>query len=104
MAYGIAIGVTALFVVLGLAALWSNNAADSTRFSTILRWAAGAELGVSLAEEDRDGSEPLPRYLEDATIVLQSHRVRNDEVYASEENGLTDDDRLTMVGKRPGIG
>lgn len=63
LAYGIALALTALSLVAGLAAMLVNGASYSSNFSTVLRAAHGAQLSVPIRDEDGRGQDPLQKYL-----------------------------------------
>lgn len=68
ISYGLAVGATALAVAGGIAALISNGASYSNKFSTILRVSRTVRLGAEVSEPDGDGRDPLPKYLKLARI------------------------------------
>jgi hypothetical protein len=68
IAYGIAILLSALAVMVGAIYIELNAATFSDNFSTIFRIAKGAEISVPIDEKDLDGRDPLPTYLARATI------------------------------------
>jgi hypothetical protein len=67
-AYGIAILLSAIVVLVGLVCMWLNGACYSNRFSTLLRVARGAEISVPIFGEDLSGRDPLPGYLSRARV------------------------------------
>lgn len=68
--YGLAIGVTALAVLGGYAALVANGAAFSDKFSTIFRVSRAAGLNVEVQGVDGRGRDPLPGYLGRARVDI----------------------------------
>jgi hypothetical protein len=60
--------MSALIVIAGLTVMYISSAAYTNSFSTTLRLARGAHLSQEIVEKDYDGKEPLPEYLEKATI------------------------------------
>lgn len=79
--YGIALALTTLVVIAGLATMFLNHASYSSNFSTILRAAHGAQLSTEIQEGDAHGQDPLPKYLAEAKVRLHPVGVEN----ASEE-------------------
>jgi hypothetical protein len=72
LSYGIAILTTAFAVVIGLCCIWTARASWSDGFSTVMRTTRGADLSVHLADDDRDGTNPMPKHLASATISFSS--------------------------------
>ncbi|KAL8865387.1 MAG: hypothetical protein Q9174_006913 [Haloplaca sp. 1 TL-2023] len=72
LAYGLAVGATAIIVFLGLAAMVANDASFSNQFSTILRLSRGAQLSYEINEADRSGRNPLPAYAEKVRVKFSS--------------------------------
>lgn len=70
IAYGLSIFFALLGVIAGFIALWLNGASYSDSFSTVLRVSRTAELSVDVQRKDGMGSDPLPRYLENARLDL----------------------------------
>lgn len=70
LAYGIAIALNTGALVFGAIAMLANDATYSNSFSTILLAGHGAKLSVEVADRDKSGNDPLPAYLEKATIKL----------------------------------
>ena len=68
LAYGLAVGATALIALFGLAAMVANNASFANRFSTVLRLSRGAQLNCKINWADLSGQEPLPAYAKEATV------------------------------------
>lgn len=66
--YGIAISISALSVAIGALVVFSQRAAYSTGFSTLLRVAHNIYLPVRIAPQDTGGKDPLPEYLDKAVI------------------------------------
>jgi hypothetical protein len=52
--------------------MWSAGVAWSDDFSTVMRTTRSADLSVHLAEDDRDGRNPMPNHLINATIAFRS--------------------------------
>lgn len=71
LAYGIAILLTVIAVVIGFSAIASNGASYSDNISTILRASRGAKIGIKLESHDIDWSDPVPWDLENATVRFQ---------------------------------
>ena len=66
--YGIAIGISALSVLIGAFVVITQRAAYSTGFSTLIRVAHNIYLPVSIAPEDTGGKDPLPPYMKDVLV------------------------------------
>lgn len=64
LAYGLALFISLLCVVLGLFAVLRSRSSFTTQFSTILRASRGAELSVEIQDRDFGGQDPLPKYME----------------------------------------
>lgn len=75
LAYGLAIGATALTASFGMAAIIVNNASFSNRFSTILRLSRGAQLSKEINHADLSGRDPLPAYAEKATVRFSQEQM-----------------------------
>ena len=67
-AYGIAIALCAITVVLGLISIALNGACYSRNLSTIFVKAKGAETSTHIEDQDLNGRDPLPRYLAKARV------------------------------------
>jgi hypothetical protein len=70
-AYGIAIFFAAVASAIGLWALFATGASYSQDFSTVLHIGRGALMSAEVKEEDTDGNDKLPKYLEDAQVWLR---------------------------------
>ncbi|ODM22532.1 hypothetical protein SI65_00120 [Aspergillus cristatus] len=70
-AYGIALGVSTLSVVLGVIIYFFNHGSYSTKFSTILRTTRTASISTALNAEDIKGLDPLPDHITDASISFK---------------------------------
>ncbi|QYT02661.1 hypothetical protein H0G86_009655 [Trichoderma simmonsii] len=69
LAYGIAIGMTLLSILLGFVSIYYNDGFSyMTKFSTILRIAYCIDLSEPVRPEDTDGKDPTPRYIGNLTI------------------------------------
>ena len=69
-AYGAAMSITIVSVIIGISAIFLNDGSYSNAFSTILRATRTAELNVKVEESDLDGKDPLPEYLAKALVKL----------------------------------
>jgi hypothetical protein len=76
LAYGLAIAISVLIVIAGLVVMYLSSAAYNSSFSTILRLGRGAHLSQEIVHGDHDGKEPLPEYLEKATISFAGTALR----------------------------
>jgi hypothetical protein len=77
IAYSLAILFTAVTIVIGWIAMYSNEVAYGASFSTVLRACRIQGEGVVPVQTDLDGddgSQPLPKSLAKATIVMNSSR------------------------------
>jgi hypothetical protein len=68
LSYSIALFLTLLASIAGCIAIYWNGASYTQKFSTILR--TTSSLGQVVAENDRAGADPLPRYLARARVKL----------------------------------
>lgn len=55
LAYGLAIGATAMIALVGVAAMIANQASFSNKFSTIFRLSRGAQLSNEIDHADLSG-------------------------------------------------
>ncbi|KAK1238039.1 hypothetical protein MKX08_002618 [Trichoderma sp. CBMAI-0020] len=68
-AYGIALGMTLLSLILGIISIYHNGGASyTTKFSTILRTAYCIDFSEPIRPEDTDGKDPTPRYINELTV------------------------------------
>lgn len=79
LAYGLAIGATALIALFGVAAIIANQASFSNRFSTIFRLSRGAQLSNEIDHADLSGRDPLPAYAEKATVRFSQEQMSGTE-------------------------
>ena len=70
LAYGVAIGVCVLNVVVGFIAVFRTEASFTDNFSTIVRTAHNAAIEVDLRETHLPGKDPLPRHVARAELRL----------------------------------
>ncbi|KAH0365643.1 hypothetical protein KCU65_g5949, partial [Aureobasidium melanogenum] len=73
LAYGLAISVTLITVILGLYTIIDTGSSYSNKFSTILRVSRDEGLDVLIAERDRRGEDPLPKHIGKAKFVAIHH-------------------------------
>jgi hypothetical protein len=79
--YGIAILMTTVTALVGLATMFVNDASYSSNFSTVFRTAQVATMSAPIEkEEDLDGKDPLPKYLAQATIYLGRKEATRDRL------------------------
>jgi hypothetical protein len=71
LAYGLAIGFTSIAVGIGIAALLSKGSAYSNNFSTVVR--IKKTMSEEIRENQGEGSEPLPKRLARARVLLGDH-------------------------------
>ena len=89
LAYGLAIGATALIALFGIAAIVVNHASFSNRFSTILRLSRGAQLSNEINHADLCGRDPLPAYAKKATVRFSQEQI----------SGTRDSNAYTLVDR-----
>ncbi|GIZ46700.1 hypothetical protein CKM354_000981400 [Cercospora kikuchii] len=82
LAYGLAIGVTTLIVVFACVAIMLNQASYSNDFSTWLRLSLGSDISNDFEGKDLAGEDPLPEYIENASIEFP-HAHRGDQSSAA---------------------
>lgn len=103
IAYGSAIFGTALAVAMGWRALWLNGVAYDSSFSTVLRTSrivsTSAEHNGTYDEGDDDGSQPLPKTLSSAKIVVivAERRLNAEEATLESKNNVVDEERAGAV-------
>ncbi|KAL7967532.1 hypothetical protein HDV63DRAFT_412565 [Trichoderma sp. SZMC 28014] len=69
LAYGIALAMTLLSILLGTISIYHNGGASyTTKFSTILRAAYCFDFSEPIRPEDADGKDPTPPYIKNLTI------------------------------------
>ncbi|OPB40219.1 hypothetical protein A0O28_0002980 [Trichoderma guizhouense] len=69
LAYGIALGMTLLSILLGVVSIYHNSGFSyMSKFSTILRVAHCIDLSDAIQPEDKDGKDPTPRYIKNLTF------------------------------------
>ncbi|KAL8846410.1 MAG: hypothetical protein Q9221_008491 [Calogaya cf. arnoldii] len=100
LAYGLAVGATALIALLGIAAIIANDASFTDRFSTMLRLSRGAQLSFEINHADLSGRDPLPAYAKQATVRFSPEqtsgtRARNDYTLVERE-GKEDEHEVTI--------
>ncbi|KAK5693913.1 hypothetical protein LTR97_009530 [Elasticomyces elasticus] len=72
IAYGLAILFSTLAVAAGMVFLLLSGASYDTTFSTIVRVAKAADLSVELKDDEGTGSQPLPKRLAKARLVINA--------------------------------
>lgn len=96
LAYGLAVGATALIVLLGIAAIIANHASSSNKFSTILRLSREAQLNCEINQADLWGRDPLPAYAKKATVRFSREQMleaKSSKVYTLVDVEGRDDER-----------
>ncbi|KAL7780981.1 hypothetical protein V8C43DRAFT_246644 [Trichoderma afarasin] len=69
LAYGIALGMTLLSILLGVVSIYHNSGFSyMSKFSTILRVTHCIDLSDAIQPEDKDGKDPTPRYIKNLTV------------------------------------
>ncbi|GIZ46349.1 hypothetical protein CKM354_000947700 [Cercospora kikuchii] len=78
LAYGIAIGVTVLNVIIGIIAICRTGASYTGNFSTIARAARNADIGADMREDRFPGSDPLPKSMAKAHLHLYGNETSSE--------------------------
>ncbi|KAL7906169.1 hypothetical protein GGI35DRAFT_458931 [Trichoderma velutinum] len=69
LAYGIALGITLLSILLGVVSIYHNSGFSyMSKFSTILRVTHCIDLSDAIRPEDKDGKDPTPRYIKNLMV------------------------------------
>ncbi|KAM3422755.1 hypothetical protein BST61_g239 [Cercospora zeina] len=92
LAYGIAIGISVLNVMVGFFAIFQNRASFTDNFSTIVRIARNATIEADMHEEDLPGKDALQNHIAEAELRLLKHNPLLD----SKQHG-----RVTIIERRP---
>lgn len=71
VAYGLAIALTFVAVVLGCHTLLKNGVSYSNKFSTILRTTRGQDLDVLVEHLERGGEDPLPQCIGEIELRIR---------------------------------
>ncbi|KAL8885344.1 MAG: hypothetical protein Q9192_006657 [Flavoplaca navasiana] len=102
LAYGLAVGTTALIASFGLAAMIANDASFSNKFSTILRLSKGAQLSYEINRPDLSGRDPLPAYANQVTVRFAPERAgeTKDGGEYKRVDGEVRDDEVELVTQR----
>lgn len=95
LAYGLAVGTTALIAASGLGAILANHASFSNKFSTVLRLSRGAHISCEINQKDLSGRDPLPDYAKKATVkfLRDETSAKDGKVYNLVDIAGVDDDR-----------
>jgi len=104
ISYGIALSLAFLASIAGCIAIYWNGASYTQKFSTVLRTTTG--LSQVVAENDRTGADPLPKYLSRARVDLG--RAGEKAMELGRVSGRTDERSAMIVPegdrrKEPGI-
>ncbi len=70
LAYGLSLLCTLACSIIGVHALWINNASYQNIFSTFVRVTGDRELH-SLTDENDHGADPVPKALAEAKIIME---------------------------------
>ena len=73
LSYGLGFGFTVISAAIGLTSIHQNAASYTNKFSTILRVTRGTEYDAMIADEDRQGQEPVPKHIREQRLSL-NHR------------------------------
>lgn len=71
LAYGVAIGITVMNVMIGLWTVARTGASFTDKFSTIIRAAKNSNIEVDMFEERLAGRDPLPKTMAKAEIRMR---------------------------------
>lgn len=96
-AYGIALGVSILGVILGVIIYFVNHGSYSSKFSTILRTTRTADITTEFNAEDVMGMDPLPDHINDATISFHNSQCQSPGKEAANVESYTE----TIVAETP---
>jgi hypothetical protein len=83
LAYGVAIVLTFIAVLIGMYIIISTGSSYSNRFSTILRVSRHEDLDVLIEERDRRGQDPLPKHIGKARFMAARDTYRGIPVIIS---------------------
>ncbi|KAL8809732.1 MAG: hypothetical protein Q9223_007882, partial [Gallowayella weberi] len=95
LAYGLALGTTALIAAFGLLAILANHASFSNKLSTALRLSRGAHMSYEIKQKDLAGRDPLPDYAKKATVKFSQEEItaKDGKFYKLVDKAGGDDDR-----------
>ena len=83
LSYGLSLVLSFFACLVGCVSIFRGNVSYSNKFSTMLRTTRDDSIDTLVATEDRNGADPLPRYLAKAAISLgQSRSMREDKEVA----------------------
>ncbi|KAK4693726.1 hypothetical protein P7C71_g3725, partial [Lecanoromycetidae sp. Uapishka_2] len=103
LAYGLAIGATALIALFGMVAILANHASFSNKFSTILRLSRGAQLSYEINHADLGGQDPLPAYAKKTTVRFSQEQMlatRDSNAYTLVDREGKDDEHEVTTQER----
>ncbi|EXF82174.1 hypothetical protein CFIO01_09257 [Colletotrichum fioriniae PJ7] len=83
IAYGVAVGITILSIIIGTWAVVVAGSSYSSKFSTILRLAFNVRLSEYVELQDTGGEDPLPDRLENTLVAFPSRNAKGAEVNGS---------------------
>ncbi|PPJ57271.1 hypothetical protein CBER1_02797 [Cercospora berteroae] len=92
LAYGIAIGISVLNLMVGFFAIFQSRASFTDNFSTIVRIARNATIEAEMHEEHLPGKDALPKHIAEAELRL----LKNDQLLDSKHCG-----HVTVTERRP---
>ncbi|KAF2216256.1 hypothetical protein CERZMDRAFT_81396 [Cercospora zeae-maydis SCOH1-5] len=91
LAYGIAIGISLLNLLVGFSSLLRTRASFTDNFSTMVRIARNADIETDMYEERLPGKDPLPKHMAHAELRLR----RIDQLFDPKHLG-----RVTVTDRR----
>lgn len=106
LAYGLAIGVTLIDVIIGLWMIFSARISFTADFSTVVRIAKNADLSEDVLESHPPGKDPLPKELAKATLrcrnVQRKHLMKQDYAEVSQTDEQNQGANEAMIRERSG--
>lgn len=80
LAYGLAVGMTLLAVVIGCTTILTGGFGFNNDFSTIMRTARGTAIDALVANDNFPGANPLPKSIAGAEISIKTPQLREEAV------------------------
>lgn len=75
VAYASAVGVALLITVLGSLVLFTTGKSFSSNFTTVMRTTNNPQVRALVEQDDKDGRDPLPKHIAQATFDLRHERI-----------------------------
>lgn len=100
LAYGIAIVLTLLAVVLGVYMFSHTGMSFSNKFSTTIRISRGEDLGLLIGSQDRRGEDPLPKHIAKAKVTFFDNQDPKADGRAIDDSNsrIDSDERASLRG------